>query len=104
MRQILVDHARGTHREKRGGGAYHVVFDEGLVFTPAKSAALVALNEAMNRFAAMDSRKAKVVELRYFGGLSVEETAEVLGVHTNTVVRDWASAKAWLKRHMETQG
>jgi RNA polymerase sigma factor (TIGR02999 family) len=96
MRQILVDHARRLRREKRGAG----VLDEELIFSPAKSAALVALDDALDDMAAFDARKVKVVELRYFGGMSVEETAEVLGVHPKTVNRDWALAKAWLKREL----
>jgi RNA polymerase sigma factor (TIGR02999 family) len=101
MRQILVDHARGAGREKRGGGVCHLALDEALVFSPEKSAALTALDEALDRLAAKDPRKAQVVELRYFGGLSVEETAEVLQVHSNTVIRDWSLAKAWLRRELE---
>ena len=103
MRQILVDHARGAHREKRGGGAYVVPLNEAFVFSPEKSAALVALDEALNRLAAKDERKARVIELRHFGGLSVEETAAVLDVHPNTVIRDWTLAKAWLKRELEAR-
>jgi RNA polymerase sigma factor (TIGR02999 family) len=101
MRQILVDHARSAGRDKRGGGMEHLPLDEALVFSPEKSAALTALDEALERLAAKDARKARVVELRYFGGLSVEETAEVLEVHPNTVVRDWSLAKAWLRRELE---
>lgn len=102
MRQILVDHARGVAREKRGG-ARPLQLEEALVFSPAKSASLIALDEALRRLDSVDERKARVVELRHFGGLSVEEAAEVLGVHPNTVIRDWALAKAWLKREMERQ-
>jgi RNA polymerase sigma-70 factor (ECF subfamily) len=100
MRHILVDHARGLCRAKRGGGAEHLPLEEGLVFSPGKSAALVALDEALTELAKFDSRKAKVVELRYFGGMSVEEAAEVLGVHPNTVIREWSLAKIWLKREL----
>jgi RNA polymerase sigma-70 factor (ECF subfamily) len=100
MRLILVDHARGLCRGKRGGGARVLPLEEGLVFSPAKSASLVALDDALDALANFDPRKAQVVELRYFGGLSVEEAAEVLGVHTNTVIRDWGLAKAWLKREL----
>jgi RNA polymerase sigma factor (TIGR02999 family) len=103
MRQILVDHARGVTRQKRGGLQRPLPLEEGLVFTPAKSAALIALDEALTRLADRDPRKARVVELRYFGGLSVEEAASMLGVHANTVIRDWALAKAWLKRELETK-
>jgi RNA polymerase sigma factor (TIGR02999 family) len=103
MRHILVDHARAACRGKRGGGAAHLPLDEALVFSPAKSAALIALDEALNDFARIDPRKAQVVELRYFGGLSVEETAEVLAVHPNTVIRDWSLAKIWLKRELSRE-
>jgi len=100
MRHILVDHARGLCRGKRGGGAQHLPLNEGLVFSPRKSAALVALDDAVIELAKFDARKAKVVELRYFGGMNVEETAEVLGVHPNTVINDWSMAKIWLKREL----
>ncbi len=100
MRHILVDHARGLCREKRGGGARLLPLKESLVFAPSKSTALVALDDALIELAKFDARKAKVVELRYFGGMSVEETAEVLGVHPNTVINDWGMAKIWLKREL----
>ncbi len=98
MRHILVDHARELCRGKRGGGAQILPLEEGLAFSPQRPAALVALDDALDELAAFDPRKAQVVELRYFGGLSVEEAAAALGVHPNTVVRDWGLAKAWLKR------
>jgi RNA polymerase sigma factor (TIGR02999 family) len=100
MRRILVDHARGLQRNKRGGAAEHLLLDEGLVFSPAKSAALIALDDALEDLAKMDPRKAQVVELRYFGGLSVEEAAEALHVHPNTVIRDWNMARVWLKHEL----
>jgi len=100
MRQILVDHARELHREKRGGGVPLLPLNEGLLFSPAKSAALVALDDALHDLAGFDPRKARIIELRYFGGLTVEETAHVLAVHPNTVLRDWGLAKAWLKREL----
>ncbi len=100
MRQILVDHARGLRRGKRGGGARLLPLDGGLVFSSAKSAALVALDDALLDMAGFDPRKAQIVELRFFGGMSVEETAEALGVHPNTVIRDWSLAKVWLKREI----
>jgi len=103
MRQILVDHARTTGRAKRGGDVRHLHLDEALIFSPEKSAELIALDEALDRLAAHDARKERVVELRYFGGLSVEEAAEVLQVHPNTVIRDWTLARAWLKRELEAQ-
>ncbi len=100
MRHILVDHARGVCREKRGNGIGDVPLDEAFIFSPQKSNELVALDEALSRLADSSARKAKVVELRYFGGMSVEEVAEALQVHPNTVVRDWKLAKAWLKREV----
>jgi RNA polymerase sigma-70 factor (ECF subfamily) len=100
MRHVLVDRARELCRGKRGGGAHLLPLDEGLVFSPRKSAALVALDDALNELAGFDPRKAQTVELRYFGGLSVEEAAESLGVHPNTVIRDWGLAKVWLKREL----
>jgi RNA polymerase sigma-70 factor (ECF subfamily) len=104
MRHILVDHAREQCQGKWGGSAHVFPLDEGLVFSPQKSAALVALDDALNELAAFDSRKAQIVELRYFGGMSVEETAEALGVHPNTVIRDWGLAKVWLKRELTPKG
>ena len=101
MRRILVDHARGLQRNKRGGAAEHLLLDEGLVFSPAKSAALIALDDALEDLSKMDPRKAQVVEMRYFGGLSVEEAAEALHVHPNTVIRDWDLARRWLKRELK---
>ena len=100
MRQILIDCARKFRSEKRGSGGEPLPLDEGLVFSPAKSAALVALDDALTNLAGFDERKAQIVELRYFGGLTVEETAEALLVHRTTVVRDWGLAKAWLKREL----
>jgi RNA polymerase sigma factor (TIGR02999 family) len=100
MRHVLVDHARGTRREKRGGGIRDLVLEEAIILSPQKSAELVALDEALSRLAEIDARKAKVVELRYFGGMEIEEVAQALQVHPNTVVRDWRLAKAWLKREV----
>jgi len=104
MRQILIDHARGVRRDKRGGAQVRLPLDEAIVFSPVKSASLIALDEALGRLEGKDPRKARVVELRYFGGLSVEETAEVLEVHPNTVIRDWTLAKAWLKSELQHEG
>ena len=101
MRQILVDHARRVCRAKRGGGVQHLPLDEGLVYSPAMSESLLVVDEALSRLAEFAARKARVVELRYFAGMSVEEAAEALGVHPNTVIHDWSLAKAWLKREME---
>jgi RNA polymerase sigma-70 factor, ECF subfamily len=100
MRHILVDHARGVCRGKRGNGIPELPLHEGFIFSPQKSNDLLALDEALSRLADASVRKAKVVELRYFGGMSVEEVAEALQVHPNTVVRDWKLAKAWLKREV----
>lgn len=102
MRQILVDYARRAGTGRRGGEEIHVTFDETMAFTPAKAAELLALHQALEKLAAVDRRKAQVVELRYFGGLEVEEVAAVLDVHPNTIVRDWQLAKAWLKRALST--
>ena len=96
MRRILVDHARRRRYRKRGGGARKITLDETAVVAGGRSADLVALDEALKKLSAFDPRKARVVELRFFGGLSVEETAEVLGVSPNTVIRDWSTARAWL--------
>jgi RNA polymerase sigma-70 factor, ECF subfamily len=96
MRRILIDHARGHLREKRGGEFQKVSLDEALVFSEQQSKELLAVDEALQRLAKMDPRQARVVELRFFGGLSVEETAQVLAVSPKTVKRDWSVAKAWL--------
>jgi RNA polymerase sigma factor (TIGR02999 family) len=100
MRHILVDHARELCRGKRGGGGQVLPLDERLTLSPAKSAGLVALDDALTELAGFDARKAQVVELRYFGGMTAEETAEALGVHPKTVMRDWRLAKMWLKREL----
>jgi RNA polymerase sigma-70 factor (ECF subfamily) len=99
MRRILVEHAR-RHNLKRGGGVQHVSLDEASVVGGNEDADLVALDDAMNALARIDPRKVQVVEMRFFGGLSVEETAEVLKVSTVTVKRDWRAAKTWLYREL----
>ncbi len=99
MRQILVDRARKFRSKKRGGGEL-LPLDEGLVFSLTKSAALVALDDALQELAGFDPRKAQIVELRYFGGLTVEETAEALALGPKAVLREWGLAKAWLKREL----
>lgn len=99
MRRILVDHARARHAEKRGGLAARVTFDEALVVTDSGQD-FVALDEALQALSKFDERKARVIEMRFFGGLSVEETAAVLKVSPATVMGDWRLAKAWLKREM----
>jgi len=96
MRRILVDHARSHTRAKRGGGAQMVELDEAASVAPERSTDLVALDEALTDLAKFDARKARVVELRFFGGLDVNETAAALAVHPNTVIKDWSLAKAWL--------
>ena len=99
MRRILVDHAR-RHNLKRGGGVQHVSLEETAIVEDDRPADLVALDDAMNALARIDPRKVQVVEMRFFGGLSVEETAEVLKVSPVTVMRDWSTAKAWLYREL----
>ena len=96
MRRIMVDHARQRQALKRGGGALKVTLDESLVSTQTRADELIALDEALEKLAAFDRRKADVVEMRYFGGLTMEEIAEVLKIHVNTVTRDWRAARAWL--------
>jgi RNA polymerase sigma-70 factor, ECF subfamily len=96
MRRILIDHARSRLRVKRGAGGQKISLDEGLLLTEARSAELLAVNDSLDRLAKLDPRQARIVELRFFGGLSVEETAEVVGVSPKTVKRDWNVARAWL--------
>jgi RNA polymerase sigma-70 factor (ECF subfamily) len=100
MRHILTDFARSRRFQKRGGAALRVTLDEALVVSPEQDADIVALDEALGQLAALDSRKSQVVELRFFGGLSVEETAEVLKISRETVLRDWKFAKVWLLREL----
>jgi RNA polymerase sigma-70 factor (ECF subfamily) len=102
MRRILVDHARAHRAQKRGGPATRVTFDEALVVTNQPREDFVALDDALEVLATFDERKSRVVELRFFGGLSVEETASVLKVSPATVMGDWRLAKAWLQREMRT--
>jgi RNA polymerase sigma factor (TIGR02999 family) len=99
MRRILVDLARARQYQKRGGGALQVSFTETLS-VPAKAEDLVALDEALSALARFDERRSRVVELRFFGGLSVEETAAVLKISTDTVMRDWKLARTWLRREL----
>lgn len=100
MRRVLVDAARAKHAEKRGGDLARVTFDEALFAGNDRVAELVKLDDALNALAALDDRKSRVVELRFFGGLSLEETAEALDVSTKTVTRDWEFAKTWLRREV----
>jgi RNA polymerase sigma factor (TIGR02999 family) len=103
IRHILVDHARDRLRAKRGGRAVQVPLDEALLGTRARGIEVLDLDKALSSLSKIDSRKGRVVELRYFGGLSVEETAEVLQVSPETVSRDWKMAKAWLFRELTGQ-
>lgn len=100
MRQILVEHARGHAAAKRGGGAKKVALDDATLFSPARSADLVALDAALEALSAFDERKGRVIELRFFGGLSLEETAEALGVSVATVGRELRLAQAWMQREL----
>lgn len=108
MRQILVDYARSHRAAKRGGGAYKITLTDGLGVAAGKEAAsefdVLALNEAMTGLAKLDAQQARVVELRFFGGLSIEETAAVMNISPATVKRDWATARAWLHREMAQHG
>ncbi len=100
MRRILVDYARSRHYAKRGGGAQRVSLDEVALVSEKRAPEVIALDDALRRFEAIDPRKAQVVELRFFGGLSVKETAEVLKVSQQTVLRDWDLARTWLHREI----
>jgi RNA polymerase sigma factor (TIGR02999 family) len=100
MRRILVDHARARRSRKRGGHAAKVTFDEALVVTNEAGQDLIALDDALDALAKFDERKSRVIELRFFGGLSVEETASALKVSPDIVMRDWRLAKVWLRREM----
>ena len=101
IRRILVDHARNRRYAKRGGNAVQVSLDEALLGTRARGIEVIALDDALTALAEIDPRKSKVVELRYFGGLTAEETAEVLHISADTVLRDWKMAKVWLLRELE---
>lgn len=103
MRRILVEHARARHAAKRGGGISEAPLEEATLQAQEQAAELIALDVALTALADIDPRKSQVVEMRYFGGLTVEETAEILGVSPVTVMRDWSTAKAWLLRAM-TEG
>ena len=101
MRRILVDYARGHQAEKRGGAAEKISLEDAFVFVKEKPAEMIALDEALEELAKIDPRRSRVVELKFFGGLKHEEIAEVLGVHVNTILRDWNLARAWLKTQMQ---
>jgi RNA polymerase sigma factor (TIGR02999 family) len=100
MRQILVDHARRRSAGKRGSGVMEVTLNEALIPSQTENSDLLALDEALSKLAAFDARKCRIVEMRYFGGCTVEETAEALGVSTITVIRETRVAEAWLRRAM----
>ena len=100
MRRLLVERARARGAEKRGGGRVQVTLDDALVAGPGAAVDLLAVDEALSALAALDARQARIVELRFFGGLTVEETAEATGVSPATVKRDWTLARAWLKREL----
>lgn len=100
MRHILIDHARRRRYSKRGGGAQHVPLDDAAMVNHERAAELVALDDALTGLADFDPRKSQIVELRFFGGLSVEETAEVMKLSPVTVMREWRAAKAWLHREI----
>ncbi len=104
MRRILVDHARHRSRGKRGGGLEPLILDEALAFSPERATEVVELDEALSRLTENDPRAGRVVELRFFGGLTIEETAEVLRVSPRTVKREWRFARAWLRTQLEASG
>jgi RNA polymerase sigma factor (TIGR02999 family) len=103
MRRILVDHARGCQAAKRGGGAHVMPLEEAWVVSPEPDADIVAVDDALEALAKIDPRKAKVVELRFFAGLSVKETAAVLEISEESVMRDWRLARAWLARELDKE-
>jgi RNA polymerase sigma-70 factor (ECF subfamily) len=101
MRRILVDYARSRQYAKRGGGKSALPLDEALIVAPERASEMIALDEALTELAKHDERKARIVELRFFAGMSIDETAELLGVSAGTVMKDWTLAKAWLQREMD---
>jgi RNA polymerase sigma factor (TIGR02999 family) len=103
MRNLLVDHARWRGRQKRGGHRQKLSLDEALVPTAQQNQELIDLDEALERFSQLDARKSQVVELRYFGGLSIQETAAVLETSPATVKRDWEVARTWLLRELRSE-
>jgi RNA polymerase sigma factor (TIGR02999 family) len=104
MRQILVDHARSHGAEKRGGTVLRVTFDERVVAAPGRDMDILALDEALHRLAALSEQQSRIVELRFFSGLSIEETADVMDISPATVKRGWTAARAWLFREMSGSG
>jgi RNA polymerase sigma factor (TIGR02999 family) len=103
MRRILVDHARARQAEKRGGDATPLCLDEAVAFSDGQPQELIQLDEALGRLAHMNSRHSRIIELRFFAGLTVEETAEVMGISPKTVKRDWSVARAWLHREIRSR-
>jgi RNA polymerase sigma factor (TIGR02999 family) len=102
MRRVLVDYARSRQSEKRGGNAVQVSLNEELIVSDEQNDEVVALDEALKTLATLDQRKCQIVELRFFAGLSIEETAEVLGVSSGTIMREWTLAKAWLRKEIKS--
>lgn len=100
MRRVLLDHARAQERGKRGGGAEHIALSDAPPLSEEKAAEIVALDEALRELEKQDARKSRIVELRYFGGYTVEEVAEILGVPKTTVEREWSMARAWIQREL----
>lgn len=100
MRRILVDNARARHADKRGGGAPTIFIEEALLASPSRAPEIIALDEALNQLALLNERQAKIVEMRFFGGMTEEETGDVLGISVRTVKRDWRIAKAWLYKEL----
>ena len=101
MRRILVDHARARKRIKRGGDLVRVVFDDDLKLTTSKDGDILALEEFLQELAQLDERQAKIVEMRFFGGMTVPEVAEVLGLSTRTIENEWRMCRAWLRKRIE---
>lgn len=101
MRRVLIDHARARGMKKRGAGAYVAVLDEEMAVSPAANLDVLALDAALDALSAIDERKGRVIEMRFFGGMTVEETAEVLKISTDTVKRDWRMAKLWLLKELD---
>jgi RNA polymerase sigma-70 factor (ECF subfamily) len=101
MRRVLVEAARAGQSQRRGAGAARVTLDEALLVAEPPDVGVIALNDALDELAQIDKRKSRVVEFRYFGGMTIEETAEVLAVSPETVARDWRIARAWLRRRIE---
>ena len=103
MRRILVDHAKTKHREKRGGDAVKLSLDDAINLSHERAAELIALDDALDELTRVDERKSRVVELRYFGGFTIEEIAQILEVSPETVMRDWKMAKAWLYQQIRRE-